>query len=497
MTFTRLTKPFPKLLSTLLLGATILGIFPLSTQLTVSANDMEISYESQVTGIVFTPEEFNNAFAGELNTRFMPFNLLESELELRNIVIDGNSVRMDIVLTSTNLFNYESTTIFPIQGYIYNGNRKGALYIELDDFIDGTRIPLFEVNLMAGTHNLLLPNSKSQGLYKYPSTKLYMLDAKGMLNLFEFNTPIEFKNLDPYSFPELMHMNDITWAREFVDYEFIEFEEEELTLELLKELGVYFYDVYEQIVPFGNGTFTNHHYGSGAFSWTFTLGNERSQSTSRPILRRRHNNIGAGATNVKDVEFRIAEVSRIWYNGIQQWERHDRNTFNYREVEVRIQVGQHTQINNMSIHGGTRRHSTGAEISGAVLNTIQARILHHARIPGAADVNAAINLVGALANQGSRNISLGGSGFSARTGRWSGAGTRFEANYRFSNHTRANGDGHRLHLQIGVGRNGDTANSTSTESGAVMMGFYVFDGNTRIGNRRNMNVGFTYTINRR
>jgi hypothetical protein len=348
------------------------------------------------------------------------------------------------------------------------------------------------------THNLLLPASHDQGLYELPHTKVYLLDEAEQLHLFELETPEALLRLQPEYFEELSHVFDLMWALDFVKTVDI-FEYDELTDELIEYLGLSLDDEDEAFTPFGLGTWTTNNYGSAAFVVTSIVGNDRAVASSRPAMRRRHNNIGRNANNFFDVEFRIVESFRTYVRNGTGWRhvgtQHGRlqNIIDYRNVAVRMQLGNHTQINNFTVHGRARQRTTLLNRIRQSGHSISSFVMSAAGVPSSAQL--ALDLITGSINS-SRSVTLGSQSTYARTGRWTQASVRFPNEYRFYYNTSSN-NGHRLQLQVNAGRNGGHHNSTATQHGAARVEFDVFISGTRSGSRRNVARAFTYTVDRR
>lgn len=539
----------------------------------LSEIDLE-NYEVRTQGLIMKPEDLKNAFGGELESRFMPPNLPLTELTMHHVVIDGNQISMDLVLSPvstlgtvidveykasviqlnghqndlliqviehfdcgrTNEINetfrienngsgmfavgdYQifvktqgnthireiylesnGTRFLPIRGTLYSGNRDGTVVIETKGDMNGYKLLLFKINRIPEAHNLLLPTSYSQGLYKQSQTKIYLLNEKGEIHLFEFKTPEALLSPQPDDLEALDHIYDLIWAMDFVENTFEIFEYEALTDELIQYLGLSLYDEEELFDPFGLGTWTTNNYGTAAFVVTHIIGNDRTVFSSRPAMRRRHNNIGRGANNFFDVEFRIVESRRFYTRNGTGWRHiqtdHGRSsgTIDYRNVEVKIQLGNHTQINNFTTHGRARRHNTIGTTLMQNGSSIRSVVLSGVGVPSSAQT--ALNLISDAVRNTSQNVSLGSRSTYARTGRWTQTGIRLPNNYRFYYNTASN-NGHRLHIQVNAGRYGGHHASTATVHGAARVEFDVFIGNVRSGSRRNIARSFTYTVDRR
>ena len=534
-------------------------------------------YEAITQGLSMSPTEFNNAFGGEPDSRFMSFNLVETKLTMHNIEIEGNSIDLDLILAPVSIFgtivdveysafitrlngnqndltitvteyfedgginkltdtfridnngsglfiigNYEifintqgndrirelrmesdGSRIIPIRGTLFNGNREGAVVVEVEDLVNGYELLLFEINTTPETHNLLLPTSYSENLYIVPHAKIYLMDEMGQLHLFELDVPDVLSQLSPLEFEELSHSNDFLWTISVVEPIIEVFEYEELTEELLEYLGIGLETSNELFTPFNvseAGIWITSEYTSVAFSVTTIAGNERAVASSRPTMRRRHNNIGRNATNFFDVEFRVVESLRLYARNGTAWRhlRTDNGRINgvidYRNIEARIQLGNHTQINNFSTHGRARRHNTVGSTIMENRSSIRSIILSGIGIPS--NAQSALTLISGALGQSSQNITLGSTSNYARSGNWTSVGVRFPNTYRFYHNTSST-NGHRLQLQVNAGRGGTSNNSTATVDGAARVSFEVFINNSRQGSTRHIARSFRYTVDRR
>jgi len=565
------------------LGSGLLAVIILFSALVphvAQATDNEVSnveinfedYEVKTQGLVMSPEEFNNAFGGEPESRFMPFNLVSTELTMHNIVIDGSDISLDLVLSPANLFgtivdveysayvtrlngnqndltinvvehfeggwtnelsetfridnngsgtfelgNYQifvstrgndrireirlesdGTKVLPVRGTIYNGNRNGAIVVYVPDFINGYEVLLIEINMTPETHNLLLPESHQEGLYGRAHVKVYLMNMDGQIYLFENEIPEAFLTLHENDFEELNNHSDLSWARDFIEGEYREYSEDEVTLELLEALGLSDDYGYSGFVPFGLGSFSTVMYGSGVFTYTYIAGRERFRYNSRPQMRHRRNNIGRNATNDFDVEFRIAEAFiQEWTDGTHIQSLVGTGFWNYRQVEAAVQLGNHTHINHFTTHGRMVRHNGISSSARAAGNAVSTRIMTAAGIPTSAQ--AALDAVRAAANAAHTNVTLGPNGVYRRTARTTRAGRRMGSEYRL-HHNTGSTNGHHLHIAANAGRwqEGVAGQNSVTQHGAVRIAFYVYRQNRRHGNeRRSINTSFTYTIDRR
>lgn len=168
----------------------------------------------------------------------------------------------------------------------------------------------------------------------------------------------------------------------------------------------------------------------------------------------------------------------------------------YRNVAVRLQLGNHTQINHFTTYGRARRHNSNPFAAGIVQNasTVRSVILSAVGVPS--NAQTALNLIAGSVRNTSQDVILGSQSTYARTGRWTQAGIRLPHHYRFYYHTYSN-NGHRLHMQVNAGRYGGHHASTPTVHGAVRIEFDVFTRGTQRRNRRHIAQSFTYTVNRR
>ena len=525
-------------------------------------------YEARTRGLTMSPTEFNNAFGGEPNSRFMPFNLVETELTMHNIEIDGSNITMDLVLSPVSLFgrvtevqysafvtrlngnqndltitvveyfengqtneigktfridnnssgiftvgNYEifvntqgntriseirligdGRTVLPIDGTIFNGNRDGAVVIKVENDVKGYEILLFEVNTTPETHNLLLPSSYTKGLYMFPHTKVYLVNDFGDLFLFEVISPEIFAKLNYNNFSDLEDNHDILWSIDFVIGETIEFEYYEVTDELLKHFGVYEENEdYPRFVSFGLAQFTTTSYSGGGFSHVYTVGNERFVHSSFPQIRRRHNNIARNGNSNFDVMFRVREGLEIQnvHTGIPIRTHRGLGVWEYRGVEVVMQLGNHTHINHFTTTGRMRRNNTVVGVG----TSITATFIRGAFLPSTA--NAVLSDIVNISNRPSAPFTLGANWFYRPTSRMTRSGREFTTNYRFFHHSD-DSNGHYLHVAANAQNYIAVANQNNvTQHGGMRVSFFVYRNSSRQGVRRSIQSTFTYTIDRR
>jgi hypothetical protein len=83
-----------------------------------------------------SPEQFNNAFGGEPETRFMPFNLVLTELTMHNIVIDGSNINLDLVLSPVNPFGTVVSVEYSAYVTRLNGSQND-LTIHVMEYFEG------------------------------------------------------------------------------------------------------------------------------------------------------------------------------------------------------------------------------------------------------------------------------------------------------------------------------------------------------------------------
>jgi len=94
-------------------------------------------YEVKTQGLVMSPEEFNNAFGGEPESRFMPFNLVSSELSMHNIIIDGSEISLDLALSPVSLFGTIVDVVYSAYVTRLNGNQNDLTINVVEHFEDG------------------------------------------------------------------------------------------------------------------------------------------------------------------------------------------------------------------------------------------------------------------------------------------------------------------------------------------------------------------------
>ena len=118
-------KRLKKLVICLLVNIMIFNhIFPHNVLMNVN-NDFQIildcDYEKSLTGVIFTQEEFNNAFGRKESERITPLNFNEIELKISDIIISDNEVEMELNLTQSHFLGnvmslYYSASIEKIGG---------------------------------------------------------------------------------------------------------------------------------------------------------------------------------------------------------------------------------------------------------------------------------------------------------------------------------------------------------------------------------------------
>ena len=81
----------------------VVMLFSATPSVLVQATDVEFEpfddYEAIAQGLTMTPEQFTNAFTGDPESRFMPFNLEETQLAVHNIALNGSNISLDLVLS--------------------------------------------------------------------------------------------------------------------------------------------------------------------------------------------------------------------------------------------------------------------------------------------------------------------------------------------------------------------------------------------------------------
>jgi len=99
--------------------------------------ELEVNQENSYGGLVLSPEEFNNAFAGEIESRFMPFNIQESSLDIRNINVQGNRVSLDLILSPVSFFGNIVSVTYEAYVTRLNGNQNELTITIYENFEHG------------------------------------------------------------------------------------------------------------------------------------------------------------------------------------------------------------------------------------------------------------------------------------------------------------------------------------------------------------------------
>jgi len=376
-------------------------------------------------GYALSVDDFNEAFVGEFSSR-KDLNECKSleviHLQIRDFSVFENNISFNLNLKASS-------------GPWVEHHLRGNLYVDdspvrsvlgnLSDTTGFYEILKFKIVTSLNNDNMLF-NSKLQSK---PYLSLILQDGSGKLFFFEIDIPKIFSQLDNIILPmaphDLMGKNDL-WFTPIVDLTKGTFTEDEVTLEMWPELGIF------PEMTRGLGSFTLW-VNPTTYTCNLIIGGELTVYKSLPYLSMKHVNV-TSQDSTWIAAFKISE-STTFNNGKTYY---GQNVFYYGDLKLAFGAGARSTIIRTYQQGRMIDSKTGSgstKASGTIAIFALDRVV--SLIPAAPNISDIIELFDKL-NSSSSNVTLGSQGVSLSNKLVTHAGELL-SNYTFSKYTDWNG----------------------------------------------------------